>query len=850
MPLERPRSSSAVRVHLVGNAHIDPAWLWSYAEGRAEVLATYRAAVEFLHEEPDLLFTAGGSVTYTWVEQDDPPLLEQIRQLVAEGRWCLVNGWWVEPDCNLPSAESFARHALYGQRTLERLFGRRATVGYNVDSFGHNAALPGLLLGGGLSSYIFSRPDPREMELPADYFWWEGVDGSRVLAARLTAHYEGSPQELPERVRRAAAAAHPALGQVLCFFGVGDHGGGPTRQDLAAIRQLQAARSDLRLEFSAPERFFEAIRPVAESLPVYRGELQHHSRGCYSVVAEMKRLNRHAESALTTAETARAWASRVAGMPYPDFSTAWQTVLLHQFHDTLGGTCLPEVYEDEVFPALRGVIRTAKRATQDALAALGARVAMERPEDGHLLLVFNPLSFRRTEAIQAAVPATSWRDDFPGEFRPARVIVENPDGVVLPSQVVGMEHIGGTYRVHFAFVADIPPLGYRIVRVRIPADAGTYAPEEHPLSHPLENEWLRVVLDPQTGWISSLFLRQPGVELGAQPLAVPLVVDDPSDTWSHGVRAFEEVIGQFEAQGDIALVEAGAVRSVVRTRSRWGSSTVTAQWALYCGLARLEGQVEVEWHEQHRMLKLAFPVNVAGGQVSAEISGGIQQRAADGTEQPCLRWVDITGQTPNGTQAGLSLLNDRLYGYSAVGNELRLTLLRSPMYAFHQPRQQFPGVRYQYTDQGTHLFRLTLVPHQATPTSLWTSQPALALNHPCEVVPLPLYPTDAQPAPRPQAKVEPPQASWGELRPGSVVTEAIKVAEDGSEDLILRARETEGQVCHAALRLGDWQWEADFHPFQVRTWRLPRSPAVAHPLETDLLEEPLMVLSRRELPGA
>jgi alpha-mannosidase len=162
MSTERKHAPPTVRVHLVGNAHIDPAWLWSYAEGRAEVLATYRAAVQFLQEEPDLMFTAGGSVTYVWVEQDDPSLLAEIKQLVEQGRWCLVNGWWLQPDCNLPSGESFARHALYGQRTLERLFGRRASVGYNVDSFGHNAALPGLLLGGGLSSYVFARPDPRE----------------------------------------------------------------------------------------------------------------------------------------------------------------------------------------------------------------------------------------------------------------------------------------------------------------------------------------------------------------------------------------------------------------------------------------------------------------------------------------------------------------------------------------------------------------------------------------------------------------------------------------------------------------------------------------------------------------
>jgi alpha-mannosidase len=839
MSTERKHAPPTVRVHLVGNAHIDPAWLWSYAEGRAEVLATYRAAVQFLQEEPDLMFTAGGSVTYVWVEQDDPSLLAEIKQLVEQGRWCLVNGWWLQPDCNLPSGESFARHALYGQRTLERLFGRRASVGYNVDSFGHNAALPGLLLGGGLSSYVFARPDPREKDLPAGCFWWEGVDGSRVLAARLTAHYQGAPYELAERIRRSAAAVHPALGQVLCFFGIGNHGGGPTREDLEVIHRIKAAQGDLELEFSSPERFFDAIRPAAESLPTYHGELQHHSRGCYSVVAEMKRLNRHAECALTTAEMASAWASRVAGLPYPDFSAAWETVLQHQFHDTIGGTCLPEVYENEAFPALRDVIRTAKRTTQGALAVLGARVAVEKPGDGHRLLIYNPASFRRHDAIQASLSATGWRNDFRGDFRPASVIVEDSSGIIVPSQVTGMEHIGGTYRVHFTFVAELPALGYRVFRVRIPDESEIYAPEEQTLNLPLENKWLRVAFDPQTGWISSLVMRQSSIDLCPGAMARPLVVDDPSDTWSHGVRSFDDVVGQFDAQGDVALVEKGPVRSVVRMRSRWRSSLVTVHWALYHELARLDGHVEVDWHERHKVLKLAFPVNVADGQVSAEIPGGVQLRASDGAEQPFLGWVDMTGQTPDGSRAGLSLLNDRLYGYSAGGDEIRLTLLRSPIYAFHQPRQQFPGVHYRYTDQGTHLFRIVLVPHPAEPISVWTSQPALALNHPCEVVPLPLYQTDAQPVPRSLTKAEPPQASWGEINPSSVTVEVIKMAEDGSGDIILRARETEGQICRATIRLSDWQWEADFHPLQIRTWRLGRSPASGHPLEVNLLEEPV-----------
>ena len=829
-------SESALRIHLVGNAHIDPAWLWTYAEGRAEVLATYRAAVEFLHAESALIFTAGGSVTYTWVEQDDPELLNAIAALVREDRWCLVNGWWVQPDCNLPSVESFARHALYGQRTLERLFGKRATVGYNVDSFGHHAALPGLLNAAGLHAYVFSRPGAHEnAAVPGDYFWWEGIDGSRVLTARLGAHYQGTPDKLPERIARAAAGAHADLPQVLCFFGVGNHGGGPTRADLAAIQHVQANTPQWKLEISSPDQFFDAIRSTADHLPQHVGELQHHARGCYSVIAEMKRLNRQAEIALTTAETVNAWAITQANVSHADLTDDWQTVLLHQFHATFGGTCLPEVYEDDVFPALRRVIQNAENTTQNALEILGSQISLPRQVGKHYLLVFNPLSFERKEAIHAVVPAAGWQMDFKGDFRPSSVIVEDHTGQRIASQVTALEHIGGTYRVHFTFVADVPPVGYRVFSVQIPQNAEAYQPSVHPLVQPLENEWLTAQIDPTTGWIVSFAAH--GIELCRDAMGVPLVIDDPSDTWSHGVDSYQDVIGEFNAKGNVELVENGPVRQVVRVRSQWGDSTLIVHYTLYRALGRLDCDYEVDWHEQHKMLKLDFPTRVLADTVSAEIPGGVISRQADGTEQPCQQWVSLSGRTQNHVETGLSVLNDCLHSYDALPGRVRMTLLRSPIYAYHQPREMHPGVLYQYTDQGKQCFRLSLVPNANSLAQTTITRQALALNTPCQIVAIPRFQTDAQPdVPANIPGTELALKSWAESSPSTVIVTALKVAEDGSSDLIVRARETDGKATRAILRVGNREWHTDFRPFQIRTWRVPKHLAEGDPLEVSLLE--------------
>ncbi|MDX6398469.1 MAG: alpha-mannosidase, partial [Gaiellaceae bacterium] len=191
---------------MIGNAHIDPVWLWQWPEGYQEVRATFQSAIDRMDEYPDFVFTCDSILFFEWVEESDPELFEQIRARIEEGRFQVVGGWWVEPDCNIPAGESFVRHALYGQRYLREKFGIIATTGANLDSFGHNASIPQILRKSGVDSYVFLRPGPSEKTLESPIFWWESPDGSRVLAYRIPHEYCAPKDDLGEHVEKAIAS--------------------------------------------------------------------------------------------------------------------------------------------------------------------------------------------------------------------------------------------------------------------------------------------------------------------------------------------------------------------------------------------------------------------------------------------------------------------------------------------------------------------------------------------------------------------------------------------------------------------------------------------------------------------
>jgi alpha-mannosidase len=796
---------------MIGNAHLDLAWLWPCWEGFHEVIATFRSAVERMEEYPDFRFAASSAAYYEWVEQTDPLLFEAIRRRVEEGRWELVGGWWVEPDLNVPGGESLVRQALLGQRFFKDRFGRPARVGYNVDSFGHPASLPQILRKSGLTAYVFMRPQPHELALPARLFRWESEDGSRVLAFRVPFEYGSVEGDPSEHIRRCAEELSPLASEGMCFYGVGNHGGGPTRANIEVIHRMRAeAPDELDIEFSTPSAFFESVSN-ASALPVVRGELQHHASGCYAAHSAVKRLNRRAENLLLSAEKFSAIARHVTGLPVGDELTrAWKSVLVNQFHDILAGTSIASVDRD-VRDSYGEAGAIANRALHRAVQALAFRVGVEAREGSQPIVVFNPHPWPARLPVELETDGLHQAE-----------ALEDDAGGTTPLQTVASEATVGPWRRRVAFLADLPPLGYRVLWTRR-QDCGAA-----PLTingSTLENGRWRIAIDPLTGFWSSLYDLQADVELLAGPGARPVVIDDASDTWGHGVTRFQDVVGEFKATS-VRAIEQGQVRSLLRVESEFSHSRLIQDIALYAGSEVIEVRARIDWRDRHRALKLRWPVNVMAPLATYEIPFGHAVRPVDGEEEPAQGWVDVLGIHSVSRQPyGLSLLNDGKSSFDVQGSTLSMTLLRSPAYAHHDPHrpESWDGIRF--LDQGEQEFTYALLPHPGGWDSAHTVRRAAELNQPAIAFLHTSHPGDL-----------PSSGSFVAIEPPAIVLTALKPAEDGGEDVVLRCYESTGRPERATIQLPAWNrtFQVDFGAFEIKTFRVPADAGEV--VETDLLE--------------
>ena len=797
-------------LHMIGNAHIDPVWLWQWPEGYQEVLATFRSALDRLEEYPEFEFTHDSVCYLAWVEETDPRMFEAIRARVAEGRWHVIGGWWVEPDCNIPGGESYVRQALYGQGYLREKLGIVATTGANVDSFGHNAALPQLLAKSGLDSYVFLRPQAHELTLPASLFWWESRDGSRVLAYRIPNEYCTPGTDLVHHVDKSVAQL-TAEGEHMVFYGVGNHGGGPTRANLDSIRRLNGANGGPDLRCSSPRAFFDRAAH-GDGIPVHADELQHHGVGCYSAHSGIKRWNRRAENALQRAEKWATVAHAVTGVEYPldELSAAWKLLLFNQFHDTLAGTSIAPAYED-ARDQIGHASSVAGAVFNRAVQAISSRIEIRPEQDMTPVVVFNPHAWPLRADVEL---------EFAG-FRDADAAMADDDGAPVPVQRTRSHATVNGARGRVVFPADVPPLGYRVYRL-LPAVVEA-APAVAATDTTLENDRLAVEVDPETGWLSRLVLKETGVDLVAgQSRGHAVVVADESDTWGHRVRTYDEVVGSFECTS-VRLVESGPVRSIVRIESRYGASTLSEELLLSADARFLEVRAVLDWRERHRLLKLRFPTAIVTDRATFEIPYGHVERPATGDEEPAQAWVDVSDD-----RAGLSVINDSKHGHDAVGGNIGMTVARSPVYAWHEPKELDPDGVYEYLDQGRQEFTYRLLPHAGDWRAAGTVRSAAELNQPAFALlesyhdgPLPLEAT---------------HAAAGD---GVVVT-VLKGSEDASGDTVVRAYETAGLGVEASLELPllGRTISTRFVPGEVKTFRIPRDPQ-APIVETDLLERPL-----------
>ncbi len=795
-------------IRAVGNSHIDMAWLWPWTETVEVVRNTFQSVLDLMREYPDFKFTMSSARAYEWMQEKYPDLFSQIEQRVKQGRWEIIGGMWVEPDLNMPDGESLVRQILVGKRYFQKNFGVDVKIGWNPDSFGYNWQLPQIYKKSGMDYFVTQKLlwAHEFTTFPYKLFWWQAPDGSRLLTY-FPHDYAGGIDA--ESLGTDLSIWMPSIygknltdsPEMMHLYGVGDHGGGPTRVMLDHAEQLKAPDTIFpKLQFSFASEFFSDLEKKLPSMqvPTWDGELyfQYH-RGVFTTQSETKRRIRRAEENVLNAEKFGSLAA-LYGRTYPqdDMELTWKNLLFDHFHDIMPGSGIAVNYLDAK-RNLENVDRAAKQVTMGSLHEIAAHVNTEG--DGVPVMLFNSLSWPRTEVTEVEVQLPA----------PAKSI-DVVDSAKQPARYQILSVDPETHRVHFLLLAQIPALGYQtyFVRSALPRkQEGSL----HATADSLENEFIRVQVDPQTGCMTSLFDKRSGTEslapsgtdTGGPKTStcgnlLQTFVDKPQqwDAWNIDAD-FEKQHWDLDKADEVKLIESGPLRAVIEVKNHFQNSTFVRDITLYAGIPRVDVKMRTEWHEKHILLKVAFPVSAHSDQATYEIPfGSVERPTTRNTpaeqaqfEVPAQRWADISDSTH-----GLSLLNDSKYGYDAKGNVLRLSLLRSP---------EWPD---PHADEGHHEFTYSLYPHGGGWKDALTIRRGYELN----------YKLIALPVEKHEGALR-PQHSFLQTNAENVIVTAIKKAEDENA-LVVRFYEWAGKQTDVKLQL---------------------PPGAKSAAETDLMERPI-----------
>jgi alpha-mannosidase len=768
--------------HLDGNAHIDAAWLWPWTETVDVVKRTFSTALQLMYEYPDYTFTQSAAAYNEWMAQKYPEMNAEIAKRIKEGRWEIVGGMWVEPDLNMPDGESLVRQLLVGKRWFKNAYGVDVRIGWNPDSFGYTWQLPQIYKKSGMDYFVTQKMTWNDTnQLPFKLFWWESPDGSKVLTyfPHDYVNLALDPVRLSDDLS-VARERSPGETEMLDLYGIGDHGGGPTRAILdEGFHWAAPGHITPKYEFGTAQSFFTSIEkkiapaspewnyqsiakgytPPATvagnvAIPTWKSELYfEYHRGVMTTQANFKRNMRDAEEQVLNAEkwSSLAWLN---GRSYPgaELTEDWKKVLFNQFHDLGAGSGIGVIYKDaqKDYDVVRwstneidaGALETLTEGINTATGKTG--------RSSQSVVVFNPLGWKRSGEVN----------------------VKN-----------------GASDVHI-HVDDIPALGYKVVGID-PEAAEKYArasaakTTETADAITLESESLRVTVDKKTGCFTSLVETSAKVEMlapGGCGNQLQFFKDTPKqyDAWNIDPGTLDQQI-QVPANADsVELVGKDSTNPAIRVTRSWQSSKFVQTIILPHGTGQVDIENEIDWHARHVLLKAAFPLAATGPFATYEIPYGSIDRPTtrDNSwekaqfEVPAMRWADL-----GDGKHGLSVLNRTKFGYDAVGNLLRLTLLRGPTW---------PDAE---ADQGHHHFHYALYPHTGT----WKD--ALTIRHGWEYnYPLKAVVTTAH------AGSLPAQHSFASVTPENVVLTAVKKAED-SNGLIFRVYEWAGKEATAEFHV-------------------------------------------------
>lgn len=678
-------------VHMIGNAHIDPVWLWTWESGVDEALATFGSAAARCEEYPEFINTRGEAWLYKQVERIDPMLFDRVRWLIHDGRWHVTGGQWVQPDANLPTETGWRRQFAHGRRYFMDRFGIRPRVAYNVDSFGHPATLPDILETEGFIGYVFHRPNAVQVPLPSQTFRWRGVGGGEVLAFRITPGYVTRTDELYGQIMLAVEAADDLIGQTMCFFGVGNHGGGPTKANIEYIIEHAHTWPDIELRFSTPQAFFDAVASSRDQLPEVGHELQHTFPGCYSAMHDIKQRQQRAEHLLEQA-------GRVIEVfvEEPDekkvlhgrLDTAWDDLLFTEFHDVLAGTSIPSAWEP-----MRALQGRARIGGDEIIVEATRRWARRHlpPASHQQLVMINAGSADWVDVVEAE----PWLD-FEGwghrwvsdlEGRPIDFQLVQPEAQQLTTRIIFPIHIGaGRSEQVLIRNDDAPPDRSVSSDLSVSCDG-------------LSNKYVAIELE--DGGVSKLMVACRNF-LGGDGIRLHLRADN-TDTWTFHTDRFEEPIGEVFHGCGWEVEEEGPLRARVRLDGWLGHSRVRWLLGLYRDDPRVHFWLEVAFNERFKMLQLLIHLAQAPVEWVDGLAGGHVRRYPGPAEWPMQGWSRVAFE-----DAHLALVTPDAYSLSLDNDHWQFTLLRSPKMAWGGGKPMVYAGRDHHTDQGVHSFHFVL----------------------------------------------------------------------------------------------------------------------------------------------
>jgi len=678
------------KIHLISNAHIDPVWQWQWEEGCAEGISTFRTAADLLEEYDGFVFNHNEALLYQWIEEYEPTLFERIKKLIAKKKWHIIGGWYLQPDCNLPSGESFVRQVLVGNLYFYEKFGVKPRTGVNFDVFGHSRGLVQILKKSGYDSYVFCRPGDDVMELPGENFRWVGFDGSTIYAYRARDFYNTEVDRAKEKIEFILGRGSKLR---MIHWGVGNHGGGASRKDLNDIMEIAEKYRPQGIEIvhSTFEAYFDERMAEMDALPAHDKSLWYCSVGCYTTQMRVKQKHRKLESELFMAEKMSSHAAIQGLIKYPktELNEMTHDLLLSEFHDALPGTSIQAVEED-LCRLLDHGLEIASRVKLKALFALSLGQRPSEPGD-ITVMAYNPHPFPVKGIWHCEVHP--FRPHWGEGFQSAAVYM---DGRKLASQVERPDtNLPYDWRKRIAFDAEFPPssVSRLVCKFEILSERPVVCFEQEEGMYRFKTDELEVTVNASNGLVDKYAVH--GDDYLREGAFCPLVIHDTCDSWGMTVDRFREVVGCFalmeagesaafsyggegETLPAVRVVEDGSVRTVIEAVFKYRDSSLCQRYILPKRGTEMRVETRVYFNEKQKMLKLSLPLIYSADTYDGQTAYGVNEWLADGRENVSQKWH---AAYDSGKTHALTVINDGIAGSDMSNGELRLSILRSPAYA-------------------------------------------------------------------------------------------------------------------------------------------------------------------------